>query len=605
MDGRILSRSEVAESATWNLATIFPSLESWEVALTLADKDILCVSTLRSGWTQSAESIANTWANLETLRVRVHHIAVYGRLGYTTDTGDSDAAVRAERASGCYSRFQTAVSWFEPDLIALGSQSLSDLAMSSTLHAYVHNLNELARKAPFLRDAQVEAVIAEATTLFNASKIHAALTDADLDLHAAIGSNGEERQITQGTMGLLLSNPDRGLRQSAWETYADAHQTMANTLAATLQAGVKQNCFITKVRGYDNPLQASLERGFIPIEVFHNLISVYKKNLPTWHRYWALRQRVLGVDAFEPWDARAPLSTSMPTIPYEEAVQWIADGMAPMGKAYVDAMVKGCHEERWVDVYPNKGKRMGAFSSGTHGTNPFILMSYNNDIFSLSTLAHELGHSMHSYLARMHQPSHLSGYGLFVAEVASNLNQALVRAHLLERFQGNKAMEIAILEEAMANYHRYFFIMPILAQFEQAIHTTVYTGGGLSANNLNDTLSQYFIDGYGPGVRMTPETRERAGATWMQFSTHMYSNFYVYQYATGISGANALADAILTEGQPAVNRVLNFLSTGGNGFPLDILAEAGADLRTTQPIEVAFAVFGRYVDRLETLLLDA
>ena len=605
MSGRIPSRSEIPLSATWNLASIFPTDDAFEQALAAADQDIAQIVALRSDWTASPASIAATWEKVEALRVRVGHVAVYGRLGYTTDTTDATAAIRSERAGGVYNRFASAVAWFEPDLLALGTSTLSAYAETAELAAYAQNLRELARRAPYVKDAAVEAVIAEAGTLFGASKIHAALADSDLNFGAAEASDGSLHEIGQGTINRLLTDDDRSLRQSAWEKYADAHSTIANGLSQTLLAGIKQNCFTTRVRGYDDPLHASLERGFIPTTVFHNLIDVYKRNLPTWHRYWNLRKNVLGLESFQPWDARAPLSKAMPEIPYKQAVEWIADGMAPMGQAYVDAMVKGSFDDRWVDIYPNKGKRMGAFSSGTHGTNPFIMMSYNDDIFSLSTLAHELGHSMHSYLSRQNQPSHRSGYGLFVAEVASNLNQALVRAHLLERFADDRDMQIAILEEAMANYHRYFFIMPTLARFELDVHNNVFAGGGLSAKALDDLLAGYFEEGFGPDVPMSPETRRRLGGTWMQFSTHMYSNFYVYQYATGISGANALADAILTEGQPAVDRVLQFLSTGGNGYPLDVLAAAGADLTTTTPIETAFGVFASYVDRLENLLINA
>jgi oligoendopeptidase F len=271
--------------------------------------------------------------------------------------------------------------------------------------------------------------------------------------------------------------------------------------------------------------------------------------------------------------------------------------MAPLGEEYVSIMRQGLLEQRWVDIYPNKGKRAGAFSMGTVGTHPFIFMSYNDDIFSLSTLAHELGHSMHSYYTRATQPYVYANYGLFVAEVASNFNQALVRAHLLERFS-ERDMQIAIIEEAMANFHRYFFIMPTLARFELAIHERAERGEALTAQVLIDLMADLFSEGYGSEVVVD---RERVGSTWMQFSTHLYSNFYVYQYATGISGAHALAEGVLREGQPAAERYVQFLKAGSSLYPLEVLNKAGVDLTTPTAVEQTFATLDGYVKRLEGL----
>ena len=273
--------------------------------------------------------------------------------------------------------------------------------------------------------------------------------------------------------------------------------------------------------------------------------------------------------------------------------------MAPLGEEYVTAMRQGLVEQRWVDVYPNRGKRAGAFSMGAPGTHPFILMSYNNDIFSLSTLAHELGHSMHSYYSRGTQPIVYANYGLFLAEVASNFNQALVRAHLFERLS-ERDQQISLIEEAMANFHRYFFIMPTLARFELEIHERVECGAALTAQSLNGLMADLFSEGYGDHVAVD---RERVGITWAEFSTHLYYNFYVYQYATGISGAHALAGPILAGEAGAAERYIEqFLKAGGSRFPLDTLQATGVDMRSPAAVEATFGVLAGLVERLETLV---
>jgi oligoendopeptidase F len=278
-------------------------------------------------------------------------------------------------------------------------------------------------------------------------------------------------------------------------------------------------------------------------------------------------------------------------------VEWIVEGMKPLGDEYVDALRRGATTERWVDIYPNLGKTSGAYSGGSYGTHPFILMSYTDDLFSLSTLAHELGHSMHSYYTRREQPVIYSRYGMFVAETASNFNQAMVRGYLMEHHQ-DPNFQIALIEEAMSNFHRYFFIMPTLARFELEIHERVERGEALTADSLIDLMADLFQEGYGDEV---VTDREQTGITWAQFATHLYANFYVFQYATGISGANALARAILDGEQGAAERYIDFLKAGGSVYALDALKLAGVDMTSPAPIERAFAVMGDMVDRLADL----
>jgi oligoendopeptidase F len=464
---------------------------------------------------------------------------------------------------------------------------------------YEHYFDVLFSQQSHVRSEDVEEVLGLVRDPFStAASIHSVLADTDLTFEPAVTSGGEQIEIAQGNIGALLTDSDRSVRRTAFEHYADSYLTYRNTMAQALAAGTKQHVFMARARRYDSALEASLSPNHIPTEVFHNLIDVFRRNLPIWHRYWAIRKEALGLDEFHPYDVKAPLVANPPEVSWEQAVDWIVDGMRPLGEEYVTALHNGVTRDRWVDVLPNLGKRSGAYSSGSQGTMPLILMSFTDDIYSVSTLAHELGHSVHSHFAWKTQPFVYSNYSLFVAEVASNFNQALVRGYLLKSNQ-DRDFQISVIEEAMSNFHRYFFIMPTLARFELEIHERAWRGEGLTADGMIDLMADLFAEGYGEGVT---DDRERTGITWAQFPTHLYSNFYVYQYATGISAAHTLAEGVL-EGTPgAAENYLAFLRAGGSLYPLDALRRAGVDMTSTEPVERGFKAMGDLVDRLASLL---
>lgn len=602
IDTTVRSRAEIPLEYTWDIASIFPSPVEWEAKLTEIKEQLPSVRAFQGRLGESPEMLAEWLERFQALMVDMQRVIMYATLDYSTDTNNQAAAARTAQATSLAAMVQATISFAEPELMQLGFDVLRSWRQSHPqLRIYAHYFDNLERMSAHIRSAEIEELLGQVEDPFRtAANTHGILTNSEIVFAPAKSADGAQRfEVTHGTLNALLHSPDREVRRTAWESYADGHLAYKNTMANALAAGVKQNVFRARARRYTSSLEAALTPPNIPIAVFHNLIDVFRRNLPTWHRYWRLRRKVLGVDVLYEYDIKAPLAEEKIEIPYQQAVEWICEGMAPLGEEYVSILRRGALEQRWIDIYPNRGKRLGAFSYGGPGTHPFIMMSYTDDIFSLSTLAHELGHSMHSYFSWRTQPAIYGRYTLFAAEVASNFNQALVRDYLL-RTQSSRAFQVALLEEAMSNYHRYFFVMPMLARFELELHERAERGEPLTAPVMIELMADLFAEGYGDELTLD---RARTGGTWAHFSTHLYSNFYVYQYATGISGANALARAVLDGKEDAVERYLEFLHAGGSRYPLDALLHAGVDLSTPEPVNAAFAVLADYVGRLEDLLL--
>ncbi|MDX1994794.1 MAG: oligoendopeptidase F [bacterium] len=596
-------RSTIAKEYTWNAESVFISPAHWAQAADDVIAAIPQVQQFKGRLAESADTLANYLAAAEQLTRKTGKVFVYASMSSAADTGDQEATAMAGQARGLYGRVMAAIAFGRPEMLAIGRETLEKwMDEEPRLASYRQYVDNLFRTAQHVRSAEVEEVLGMVSDPFaTVQTTYTQLTNADLKFAPAVADvtdeDGVEHEVTQGTLGRYLSSSDRGLRRSAWENYMDGHLAFKNTLASSLLTSVKQDVFRARVRGYPTCLEASLFENNIPVEVFHNLINTFKRNIPTWHKYWRVKRQAMKLDSIHTYDVWAPISADTePHVPYAQAVEWIAQGMEPLGSDYVNAMRKGCLEDRWVDVYPNQGKRQGAFSSGVHDTHPFIMMSYNDTLGAMSTLAHELGHSMHSYYSRKTQPAMYSGYSLFVAEVASNFNQAMTRARLMQT-QTDPNFQIALIQEAMGNFHRYFFIMPLLAQFELEVHTRAEQGKGITAGDLNGLMADLFAEGYGEEMTLD---RERDGITWATFG-HLYSNYYVYQYATGISAAHALSEKILAGDADAAKRYVEFLSLGSSAYPLQALAHAGVDMTSPEAVETTFAVFARYVDRLEEL----
>jgi oligoendopeptidase F len=604
MPTNVPARSAVPSEFTWNAESVFPDRAAWDAEREAISAAIPTISALTGTLTHAA-ALVTAFDTLLPLQRRASTLVFYAAMARECDANDSQAVAMTSQAMTVFSQFRAAVSFFEPALIACGEATVSGWIASEPLLApYAHYVHDLFRRAAHVRSAEVEEVLGMASDPLSAiDEVASALTNADLRFVPASGIEGKVIDITQGNIHRLYSDPDRELRRTGWERYSDGYLQHQNTLAANLSLSMKRDVFFARVRKHDTALGASLHASNVPSAVFHNLITTFRANLPTWHRYWAARRRALGVDTLHPYDVWAPLTARPPVVPYKQAVEWIAAAMQPLGADYAETLKRGCLKDRWVDVYPNQGKRQGAFSYGVQGTHPFIMMSYNDTLSDMSTLAHELGHSMHSYLTWQTQPYIYSEYTLFAAEVASNFNQAMTRAYLMREKADDRDFQIALLEEAMYNFHRYFFQMPLLAQFELDMHTRLENGEGVTAQDMTTAMADLLAEGYGGEMVMDGVDRMRVGITWAKFG-HLYANYYVFQYATGISAAHALSNAILAGGKAgaeAAARYRAFLSAGGAGYPVDALRAAGVDMTTPTAVETTFAIMAGYVERLEAL----
>lgn len=592
------ARSDIPKEYTWNAESVFPTRADWEAAAKAIIADLPGIAEYKGRLAEGPSVLADYMDAADKLMRLLGKVYVYASMSSAVDTADTEAMSMLGQAGGLYGQALAVISFSDPELLAIGRETLEAWVKSEPrLAIYGQYVDNLFRLQAHVRSAEVEEVMGLASDpMDSVYTTYSQLANADLKF-APVSVGGQTYEVAQGSINTLLDNPDREVRRQGWENYADGYLAFKNTIAANYAASLKMDVFRARVRGYGSSLEASLYNDNVPQAVFRNLMDTFKRNLPTWHKYWAVKRRVMGYDSLHTYDVWAPMVKDEPGVPYPKAVDWICEGLKPLGDDYVNAMRRGCLQDRWVDVYPNQGKRQGAFSSGVHDTFPFIMMSYDDNLGAMSTLAHELGHSMHSYLARKNQPAAYSGYTLFVAEVASNFNQAMTRAHLMREYADDRNFQIALIQEAMSNFHRYFFIMPTLARFELEMHERVEQGRGVTSQDMNALMADLYAEGYGDTMTLD---RERDGITWATFG-HLYSAFYVYQYATGISAAHALSERILAGDTDAAKRYVEFLSMGSSKYPLDALKHAGVDMTSPEAVETTFGVLARYVDRLDEL----
>lgn len=590
-------RSEVPAEQLWAIDEVYGSVEEWNADFARIADSINTVADRRETLATSAQDLLATLELRDQLFEAVDKLVTFAFLRQSEDAANMTFSELADRAFGIYSSAQAAASFIEPELLELRRDQIDDFVREEPdLEQYQHYFDAIDLRRAHTRSPEVEEILARTTEITSSFYgIHGMLENADLNLGQVVDDDGETHQLSQGNLQVFLQSPSRAVREAAWKQSADAYLSVRNTMAQALNGSFKSDVFYARARNYETTLEAVLQPGNIPDAVFFNLLDTVERNMSTWRRYFQIRKRILGVDRLYEWDITAPLTPQTTKIPWDQGIRMIADALQPLGEEYVATVVRGA-EERWVDRAANTGKHGGAFSGGSPGMPPFISMTYTDDFQSVSTLAHEFGHSMHSYYAWKHQPHVYSDYGMMVAETASNMHQALMGKQLLNDVQDDNFL-IEIIEERMGNYLRYFFTMPILARFELECHTRIEEGGALTADSMSALLAGIYEDAYGGEVVVDPE---RTGITWARFP-HLYQAYYVYNYAIGISAAAELSQQVLTEGEPAAQRYIEFLSAGASKFEIDALRDAGVDMTDPAPIQAAFDLLAEYVDRLDEL----
>ena len=545
---------------------------------------------------------------LEALEARVRaarvveKLYVYAGLRSFEDLRNADNSALYSRGMALSTRLDEAVAFFSPELLAIPPERLQAMvAATPGLSVYGHYLDDELRLRDHTLDEAGERLLAMAADpLGKFQRVYDALANADLEFGIIEGSDGERIVLSQSLYGRLMESPDRRVRRDAWTTLFGAYAGMASTLAANYEGHVKGRVFEARARGFDSALQAATARNGIPEAVYRNVVEVVRESAPVMTRYLELRRRVLGVETLEIWDNYAPmLDGEEERIGLEDAKRMVAEALAPLGDDYLAIYWRG-FEEGWVDFLPNKGKRSGAYSWGSYDSKPFFAMNYEGTLTDVSTLAHEYGHSVHSFLARGTQP-HVYGYNrTFTAEVASMTNEALLYRHLLEK--ADSARERArILQSYLDDFRGAFFVQAAFADYEMQAHARVEAGEALTRDALDEIYASVFAPQYGDVMRVDP----LHDSGWTRIPHFLRTdNFYVYQYATSFAAATALAQMIREEGEPARERFLAMLRSGSSDYPIELLKSAGVDMTTPAPIRATVAVFEAMVGELEQALAE-
>ncbi len=594
---KVPRRDEVPVEHTWDLALMYASDAVWRQETAALEAMIPEIGTLEGTVGQSAATLLRALKLRDDVGIRIYQIYRYASHRRDSDSTDPAGQALAERAGSLYAKIAAATAFIEPEILAISEDTIAAwLREEPELELYAYALEELARQRAHVRSAEVEAILAQFYDVTRAThETFEVLTNADLDFPTIEDENGQTVKLSHARYGRFMESHDRRVRRDAFKGMFGAFGGIRNTLGTTLAAEVRSHVLNARIRNYESALEATLQPHDIPLDVYHNLIATINANLPRLHRYMRVRKRLMGLDEMHFYDLYAPLVPQADIdVPYAEASATVQAAFAALGAEYA-AAINRAFNSRWIDVYENLGKRSGAYSGGAHRAAPFILMNYQDKLRDMFTLAHELGHSMHSFFSWRTQPFVYSNYTIFVAEVASTLNEALLTDHLLKT-RDDPALRKHLIAQQLEDIRATVFRQTMFAEFELDIHGRAEAGEPLTADSISrpyfDLVARYL----GPDIVLD----EELGWEWARIP-HFYANFYVYQYATGLSAALALSRKLTAEGQPAVDRYLTFLRSGSSRSSIDLLRDAGVDMTTPAPIQAAMDQFDALLDELEAL----
>ena len=594
----IPKRSEVPEEMTWNLKDMFESDQAWMAEYEAMKEFPAKIAAFQGTLARSAQDLLAWFRLQDEIELRLSVLMGYASCKGDEDTGNSFYQDVRGKAMNVYVSIASAAAFATPEIMAIADETLDRFyAQQPELETYRRSLYQIRRRKDHILSPAEERLLASAGEMANASEnIAGVFRNADQIFPDVTDSQGNVHPLTDATFVPLLTSPDRELRRRAFETYYKQLGQYKNTIAATLDGQFKQLCFFSNARHYDSTIQASLDATEVPVSVYMNLIEAVHNNLDKMYRYVALRKKLLGVDELHMYDVYTPIvADADQAITYEQAKETVLEALQVLGDDYVDLLKEG-FANRWIDVYENVGKRSGAYSSGNSRPHPYVLLNHKDNLDCQFTLAHEMGHALHSYHSCKYQPVSTSDYVIFVAEVASTCNEVLLMRHLLKKTT-DKKQRAYLINHFMDQFKGTVYRQTMFAEFELAMGKMAESGQALTADALCQKYHALNKLYFGPDM----VSDDQIALEWARIP-HFFYNYYVFQYATGFSAAVAIANRILKEGAPAVADYKKFLSGGCSTDPISLLKIAGVDMSSPEPVNSALALFGELVDEMEQLV---
>jgi len=594
-------RDEIDQEHKWDIESLYDSKEQWESDREQIEQSIEVITKFEAQLTDSPEKLFEALELYEEIRTKLSNLSRYASMKSDEDTRKQEYQKLSSRADSLSAKVSSKTSFIEPEIQDLSKEDFEGMVEEKPeLEKYSHYVNNILRMKPHTRSKEVEEVLSDLGEVLGApGQIYQMLSDADMEFPTVEKPNGKEVEISSANFTKLLQHPDREFREKVHESFYDEIGEVRNTIGSTLSNATTTHVKTAKIRNYETSRKAALNSSNIPVEVYDNLVEVIHENLDLLHRHAELKKKSLGVDELKTWDLYMPLADSeSPEISFDDAKSHVIEAVSVLGDEYREKVEDALNSEGWVDVYENKGKRSGAYSGGSYESKPFILMNYQEDISSMYTLAHELGHSIHSNYSTTNQPYFDSQYKIFVAEVASTVNEALLTHHLLETVE-DEEFRRHILSNYLERFRSTIYRQTMFAEFEHKIHQEIENDGALTPDHLDEQYRELKSDFYEPAV-----IDDRIAREWMRIP-HFYYNFYVFQYATGMSAATALSAHILSDqdsSEDARKRYIEFLKKGGSEYPLELLKDAGIDMSSPEPIKEALEVYENYLEKMEKLV---